>query len=285
VIINQYGLAERREMDDYEMAAKMILDLLEDSTDMLFQSRLCKLLSNILRKTYKRSTEQDDGKSVGVEIMGKIRSLPRLQESISTGECAIGGCQDICPEFWSASLENVAFGLVREAIGKGLERKEHRNPRIQVRSDEVVWICVPARLDFGGGWSDTPPYCLEHGGSVLNAAVKLNGQYPIQVVGKLHPEPSIRINSIDLGARITVSEISEMLSYQDPTDWSSLPKAVFIASGIIPENTERSLADILAELGSGIDLTLFSAVPAGSGLGTSSIMGSAAIACLSKILG
>ena len=38
-------------------------------------------------------------------------------------------------------------------------------------------------------------------------------------------------------------------------------------------------------MGSGIDLTLFSAVPSGSGLGTSSILGSAIIACLSRILG
>ena len=42
---------------------------------------------------------------------------------------------------------------------------------------------------------------------------------------------------------------------------------------------------ILKKLGGGIDLTLFSAVPAGSGLGTSSILGSAIIVCLSRILG
>jgi galactokinase/mevalonate kinase-like predicted kinase len=41
----------------------------------------------------------------------------------------------------------------------------------------------------------------------------------------------------------------------------------------------------LQELGVGIDLTLFSAVPSGSGLGTSSILGSAIIACLSRMLG
>ncbi|MGB9879769.1 MAG: fucose pyrophosphorylase domain-containing protein, partial [Anaerolineae bacterium] len=34
---------------------------------------------------------------------------------------------------------------------------------------------APARVDFGGGWSDTPPHCLERGGVVLNAAVLLGG--------------------------------------------------------------------------------------------------------------
>ena len=183
-------------------------------------------------------------------------------------------------------LEDKAFELICEAIGKGIHYDElPSQKRIQIRSDEVVWVCSPARLDFAGGWSDTPPYCLEHGGSVLNAAVKLNGQYPIQVIGKLHPEPFIKINSIDLGEHIIVSEISEMLSYQDPTNWTALPKAAFVVTGIIPEYTKLNLQDILKELGSGIDLTLFSAVPSGSGLGTSSILGSAIIACLSRMLG
>ena len=120
---------------------------------------------------------------------------------------------------------------------------------------------------------------------MLNAAVKLNGQYPIQVIGKLHPEPFIKINSIDLGERVIVSETSEMLSFSDPSDWLSLPKSAFVATGFISQDTERNLKDILEEFGGGIDLTLFSAVPSGSGLGTSSILGSAIIACLSRMLG
>ena len=187
-------------------------------------------------------------------------------------------------------LEDKAFELIREAVGRGIHYDEILSPkRIQIRSDEVVWVCAPARLDFAGGWSDTPPYCLEHGGSVLNAAVKLNGQYPIQVIGKIHPEPIIKINSIDLGEHIIVSEMSEMLSFSDPTDWSSLPKAAFAVTDIIPIAIDpfgrSDLQDILRKLGGGIDLTLFSAVPSGSGLGTSSILGSAIIACLSRIVG
>ena len=33
-----------------------------------------------------------------------------------------------------------------------------------------------ARIDLSGGWSDTPPITYEQGGTVLNVAVKLNGQ-------------------------------------------------------------------------------------------------------------
>ena len=35
---------------------------------------------------------------------------------------------------------------------------------------------LSARIDLSGGWSDTPPITYEQGGTVLNVAVKLNGQ-------------------------------------------------------------------------------------------------------------
>jgi fucokinase len=247
--------------DDYTASAKEVLALAEESDDILFRARLYKLLSSIIQKAH------DSGYSIS-------------DDRCSTPEAG-------------TQYENRAFELVCEAIGKGLRIDSRQNPyshspvdlSIKIRSDEVVWVCAPARLDFAGGWSDTPPYCLEQGGSVLNAAVKMNQQYPIQAIGKVHPEPTIKINSIDLGDRVIVTETSEMLRYWDPTDWSSLPKAAFVAAGIIPEDATLNLREMLERSGGGIDLTLFSAVPSGSGLGTSSILGSAIIACLSRMVG
>ena len=37
-------------------------------------------------------------------------------------------------------------------------------------SDAQAWR-APARLDFGGGWTDVPPYCEREGGFVCNVAV------------------------------------------------------------------------------------------------------------------
>ena len=266
--------------EDYVTLTESVKSLIEGSDDLLFQARLYKLLSNIPRETNGEKIELSDN-SVGWESRG----FPFLRAGKSglPKEGATKEKGDIGED--KKALENKAFELIGEAIGRGIHHDELSAQKIQIRSDEVVWVCAPARLDFAGGWSDTPPYCLEHGGSVLNAAVKLNGQYPIQVIGKLHPEPTIKINSIDLGERIIISEMAEMLSYQDPTNWTALPKAAFVVTGIIPEYTKLSLQEILKKLGCGIDLTLFSAVPSGSGLGTSSILGSAIIACLSRILG
>ena len=120
---------------------------------------------------------------------------------------------------------------------------------------------------------------------MLNAAIKLNGQYPIQVIGKIHSDPVIRINSIDLESNVIVSDASALMSFADPSEWLSLPKAAFVAAGIISQDEQRDLSDVLRGFGGGIDLTLFSAIPSGSGLGTSSILGSATIACLSRMFG
>ena len=161
-----------QDKEDYVTLTESIMSLIEGADNLLFQARLYKLLSNITRETNQKKMEL--GNNTGLD---------------------------------SEALEYKAFECVREAIGKGIHHDEISAQKIHIRSDEVVWVCAPARLDFAGGWSDTPPYCLEHGGSVLNTAVKLNGQYPIQVIGKLHTEPFIKINSIDLGERITISEM------------------------------------------------------------------------------
>ena len=167
-----------------------------------------------------------------------------------------------------------AFQAIRDAVGLGLGDGIPLlpDPRISIRSDQVVWTLLPARLDFAGGWTDTPPICLERGGRVINASVKLNGQYPIQVVGKVRPDDyRIGVTSIDLGQRKMISSMGELQDYRNPADWLSLPKAAFFAAGLVDVHREENLEELLRRMGGGLDLTLFSALPAGSGLGTSSI--------------
>ncbi|HPS08376.1 MAG TPA: bifunctional fucokinase/L-fucose-1-P-guanylyltransferase, partial [Kiritimatiellia bacterium] len=135
------------------------------------------------------------------------------------------------------------------------------------------------------GWSDTPPICTERGGAVLNAAVTLNGLYPVQVMAKLNTAGCIRLSSIDLGERKEIRTTEELLDHRDPHDWAALAKAALILAGIGPSRTEEPLAQWLKALGGGLDLTIFSSLPKGSGMGTSSILGAAVIACLDRVLG
>jgi len=63
-----------------------------------------------------------------------------------------------------------------------VSRGPGRSPlRPALKEDQIVWARAPVRLDLAGGWTDTPPYTLRHGGRVVNLAVDLNGQPPIQV--------------------------------------------------------------------------------------------------------
>ena len=67
-----------------------------------------------------------------------------------------------------------AFGQMREGL---LEQAYHRqSPKLSVYSDQIVWGRSPVRIDLAGGWTDTPPYCLNEGGNVINLAITLNGQ-------------------------------------------------------------------------------------------------------------
>ncbi|HEX6941551.1 MAG TPA: hypothetical protein VF128_01420 [Gemmatimonadaceae bacterium] len=45
---------------------------------------------------------------------------------------------------------------------------------------DVVVARAPARLDFGGGWTDVPPYSEERGGCVCNVAIELHAIATVQ---------------------------------------------------------------------------------------------------------
>jgi len=188
-------------------------------------------------------------------------------------------------------IESRAFGHIAAAVRRSAEPADAAGAaprRMGILHDQVVWVTTPVRLDFSGGWSDTPPFCTERGGTVVNAAITLNGQYPLQCVAKLNDQGVIRLSSIDLGQTQVITTDDQLRSFTDPTDWGALPKAAMVLSGLAPEARARaggSLRKRLEELGGGIDLTLFSAVPKGSGLGTSSILGAAVLACLHRVLG
>ena len=57
-----------------------------------------------------------------------------------------------------------------------------------------MWARSPVRLDLAGGWTQDA-LTLEAGGSVLNVAVLLNGQPPIQVFARRIAKPILRLRS------------------------------------------------------------------------------------------
>ena len=156
----------------------------------------------------------------------------------------------------------------------------------KIVKDEVI-TRLPVRVNWGGGWSDTPPYCIEHGGTVLNAAVSLNGELPIEVTAKKLNENKIILTSTDIGAyKEFTGDITELQDCHNPHDEFALHKAALIACKIIPISGNMSISDICAKLGGGIYInTKVINIPKGSGLGTSSILAAACVKTLYELIG
>jgi fucokinase len=187
---------------------------------------------------------------------------------------------------WARQAKRKAFAHLQRAIVDSGEKPDV--PRNALRSDEIVWGRSPVRLDLAGGWSDTPPYSLEHGGCVTNAAVMLNGQPPIQVYARVAPEPFVRIHSIDQGTDCEIRDWDALLDYGSPIGDFSLVKAALVLAGFDPtqgRSRGQSLEAFLEQFGGGLELTTLAAVPKGSGLGTSSIMGAVVLAVIQRVLG
>jgi len=189
---------------------------------------------------------------------------------------------------WTRRARSTAFEALGSAIVAGGFKRTDRRTSV-LRTDEIVWARAPARLDVGGGWTDTPPYSLEYGGCVVNAAVNLNGQPPIQAYARVIDEPVVRISSIDLGARLEVTCFDELLDYREATSNFALAKAALALSCLSPpaevDAENVSLKNTLEQFGGGIELTTLAAIPKGSGLGTSSIMGAVIVAAIQRVMG
>jgi galactokinase/mevalonate kinase-like predicted kinase len=155
-----------------------------------------------------------------------------------------------------------------------------------VKQDQIVWARCAVRLDLAGGWTDTPPFTLREGGEVVNLAVNLNDQPPIQVFCRPTEERAIRIHSIDLGVTENLTEFEHLEDFNNPRSPFALPKAALCLLGLTREGRNTAaLRDALERIGCGLELSLLSAVPKGSGLGTSSILGATILGALERFFG
>lgn len=187
----------------------------------------------------------------------------------------------------SKKEEKEAFDLLRNGL-LGQICKQKSNPALNVYSDQIVWGRSPVRIDVAGGWTDTPPYSLYSGGNVVNLAIELNGQPPLQVYVKTCKEPHIVLRSIDMGAMEIVNTYEELQDYRKIGSPFSIPKAALALAGFAPQFSAvqyNSLKEQLEAFGAGIEVTLLAAIPAGSGLGTSSILASTVLGAINDFCG
>ena len=146
-------------------------------------------------------------------------------------------------------------------------------------------VKLPLRVNWGGGWSDTPPICCEMGGTVLNAAISLNGELPVEVTLIKIPEKKIIFDSRDMDVHGEFDSIEELQRTGDPYDPFALQKACLLACGIIKAEGGR-LDEILTSLGGGFEMNSeVNNVPKGSELGSSSILSAACVKAVFEFMG
>lgn len=196
---------------------------------------------------------------------------------------------DLCAmAAWSASIaaevekQKLAFEAVRElVISSEMPAHPLPDPR-SIRKN--CRICLPLRINWGG-WTDTPPYCYENGGAVLNMAVTIGGRLPVTAALRKHEKRCITLMCADSGEKADFHELESLQRCDDPLDPFALHKAVLLCCRVLPVSG-GSMHSLLERFGSGFTLsTKVEGIPRGSGLGTSSILAAACVKAVYRFFG
>ncbi len=183
------------------------------------------------------------------------------------------------------ALEGLCFSQIRDMIFAASVSGDPYDPAARIVCDQVTER-LPVRVNWGGGWSDTPPYCNEQGGTVLNVAVTLQGRLPIEVTVRRLDARQVVLASADNGSYQEFTQLAPLLDCRNPHDAFALHKAALLACGVLPQDASQSLEDVLNRLGGGVYLsTQVIDIPRGSGLGTSSILAGGCAKALFRFLG
>ncbi len=177
--------------------------------------------------------------------------------------------------------EGEAFVCIQTAVREGTAGQMERPPGPWQLPR--VHVSAPPRIDLGGGWSDTPPFCFDWGGTVLNCALEIEGAFPIETQIRRINEPVIRCIAGDRGDMVEYRTADQLIEPCGPGSVFSIPRGAVQQHGIPVDG--QPLEKTLAELGGGLEITCRVNLPIGSGLGTSSILAATVIRALAVMSG
>ncbi|CAF2117027.1 unnamed protein product [Brassica oleracea var. botrytis] len=175
---------------------------------------------------------------------------------------------------WEAIAEETASAVrygfrehLLESSGKPPSEKNH----ISLSQPRRTKVELPVRVDFVGGWSDTPPWSLERAGCVLNMAITLEGSLPIGTIIETTNEKSGISIQDDAGNALHIEDPRTIKTPFEVNDPFRLVKSALLVTGIVQEHSTR------------LAIKTWANVPRGSGLGTSSILAAAVVKGLLQI--
>lgn len=196
-----------------------------------------------------------------------VRPCPRSRRLQMRADLLLAG--DCTEEARRAADE--AFAAVQDEVAAAVR---YTTPEpVRGRPPAVVEVSLPVRFDISGGWSDTPPYCLERPAMVLNFAVQLKGARPIRVRAETLDAPRWELAVEDLGVSRAFDTAVDALRSDGVADPFHLLKTALRITGY---GGPRGIHQ-------GVRIRTRADVPKGSGLGTSSILGAAVIRALQEL--
>ncbi|EOA14811.1 hypothetical protein CARUB_v10028118mg [Capsella rubella] len=186
---------------------------------------------------------------------------------------------DLEHKVWGAVAEETASAVrygfkehLLESSGKP-HTENHISHLDRVFQPRRTKVELPVRVDFVGGWSDTPPWSLERAGCVLNMAITLEGSLPIGTIIETTNLAGISIQD-DAGNELHIEDPISIKTPFEINDPFRLVKSALLVTGIVEENFIKS---------TGLAIKTWANVPRGSGLGTSSILAAAVVKGLLQI--
>ncbi|EGT52322.1 hypothetical protein CAEBREN_24546 [Caenorhabditis brenneri] len=164
-------------------------------------------------------------------------------------------------------LETAGQKCIREMVDEMCAGKTLKLLKSDGKKCVSAKVTAPVRIDFFGGWLDTPPIFFSmKNAAVVNMAIQLDGKNPITChVTKING------NHIELrqdGTVIFIAYDKDLLQMHDkPSEVGTLVCACIVALGFLyPSDLFETLEC------TGLRIETKSDLPHGSGLGTSSIM-------------
>ena len=138
------------------------------------------------------------------------------------------------------------------------------------------------RIELAGDWTDLPPYCEAHGGRIINLAVNVPGLV-IEVEAKGTAGSGVEFVALDSG-------VAEIIESSTALDDDAPLGALFLAKATFRDFLRRRGCDDLGVFladhrGKGLRIQTNSNAPAGSGLGTSSILATLVRLALARSVG
>jgi fucokinase len=172
----------------------------------------------------------------------------------------------------SARARSAAFSAVQKAVAVRTLPSLGANGHGRSAYTSCLTVSAPARIDFGGGWSDTPPFCLDWGGTVFNLAVTVNGAYPIRTIVRPLNEPVVRLVSSEATELLTAECFSAAADVGSPF---AIHRAALEMLGFVRPGEPIAGLEIRTEVN----------LPMGSGLGTSSVLAATVLKALLSMRG